>query len=167
MTTRPLFKPRRHNPHVRPVRVHPYYIWGVLYRLQQWEAIKGQEHQFYTPRDIAALLFSNWNELSRHQQDMAVVTKVEPSLLFMRLKSWIREDYEIVYPPKDQLWRATEHRIVNKGTYRVQGVGTFHYAGNKPERVLDMTWWSMDEDWGKWNGRRGLPAKYRNLVDAA
>lgn len=165
MEPKPLFRRRKHNPHARAVKVHPYDVWGVLYRLQQWEKVKGKTAGFYTIHDIAALLFSNWNELSEHQRQMAAIEKVEPAMLFLRIGHYVREDYEWPKPNPNRPWE--EPKPIYKKTYQVKGKGTFHFKSATPEYAKRATWSVMDENWGKWIGRKGLPLKYRYLVDAA
>lgn len=154
LKVRPFFKPRPVDPYRRLNRTHPYDIWGTLYRIAAYEKVKDLPAAFYTPEQIAALLFTNWNELSEAQQARVVAVKVSFGIAFLKVGRYISEDYELVRPEPDREWR--EPTVVNKGTYRVGHRGTFHIEGWSPDQVKMITFSSMDDHWGKWIGRRSF-----------
>jgi len=154
LSVRPFFKPRKVDPWRRMNRTHPYDIWGTLYRLAAYEKIKGEPPAFYTPAQIAALLFTNFNDLSDYDKQRVIRCKIDYALLFLRISHYITEDWEMPKADSDRPWHNPEP--IYKKTYRVGSRGVFHIDGWSPDQVKRTTFSVMDEHWGKWIGRSEL-----------
>jgi len=138
---------------------HPFNIWRTLTRLKVMTKLQGSEDLYFSPSDIANVLYDNWQELEPSTQALVLSAKLHFPLRFLSREYYAIEetsglpkfDYVTgqVEAPK-HLDRWCVRPPLTESTKIT--LGDDYYAS--VHRI-------MDDRWGKWIGRKEFDyAKY-------
>ena len=130
-------------PYRKMRHIHPYKIWAVLQRMRVLHKLNNTTPVTYDAHNIAASLFSNWNDLTRSEQETVILSKLHLPLLMLRIESWITAEFEI---DEETGKTIAERWKVDKNVF--EGISGLSYDG-----VIRLTESSIDEDWERWKGR--------------
>ena len=83
---------RKIDPYRRMNRQHPFDVWRALFALRLRDGLIGIDGQFYTPNEIAEVLYSNFSHLSPRDQNRVLAVKLKFPLNCLSFNGFIEED---------------------------------------------------------------------------
>lgn len=134
-------------------RQHPFDIWEVLTRLQVMDKLQDVEERFFSPEEIGAVLYCNWNDFSESQQKYIASAKLYFPLLCLTTTCFVVE--ESVSAPNPDAYLRFMKPTVTRYLQRYKAMpNIFRDYGYTKEQVREATRSAIDDKWADWINRR-------------
>jgi hypothetical protein len=166
-------KSRKVDPLKRMQHTHPFYIWQVLMRFRTMDKLHGDESKFRTPAEIAAQLFSNFEELSESDQQRVISAKLVYPMACLRCNHLLEErtekvanpDYNQYYAKTSIEYRLSVPEMIDKGVneFRAKPGAFGDWEYYSVEERQQATAEHLDESWRRFTGQ---PNKYDRAKQA-
>lgn len=144
---------RKIDPNRRLQRQHPYDVYRALLALRLRDQALGQEEAFYTPEDIARVLYINYDDLLSRDRERVLYFKLDCALRCLKNTCFV-EEHTVSSRVNDYLGHLTDIVRIGQNTYRASS-NVFNISGWTRQQTLDATRDGLDRDWGIYIGRRG------------
>jgi len=144
---------RKVDPDRRLQRQHPYDVWRALFAMRLRDRMLGQEEAFYSPEQIAAVLYVNFDDLRPTDRTRVIYFKLHLPLAYLRRSLYAEIDQESRYSRMRSMDLGYPLGIPNSETFRARD-SVFKIKGFPLSTMLDFTRSSMDKEWGYYIGRR-------------
>jgi hypothetical protein len=149
---------RKIDPNRKMLRQHPYDVWRVLYALRLRELALGEDHTFYSPEDIARVLYTNFDDLRPQDRERVLSLKLDCPLRCLK-NSCFAEEEKIKRDIRDRFGSLIDIAYDGQNRYRARS-NVFNIAGWRRSSMLESTRSSLDDTWGIYIGRRGAVDRY-------
>lgn len=137
----------------RQRRVHPFKIWKALFRLKTMDKLAGNgDDLFYDAFSIGAVIFGNWDDYSKRDQEYVVTCQLSLALSFLRVHAYVKTksdntDFRIL----DNLITNWKRKVTISYQALPFALSREHIGSCLSEQ---LEYYIMDDSWGKWIGRR-------------
>lgn len=148
---------RKIDPNRRMQRQHPYDVWRALNAMRMRDMALNQDLAFYTPEDIARVLYINFDDLMPMDRTRVLTFKLSCSIRCLAGTCFAEEKTN--YKHIEDRWGYREVIAQGEGTYRARD-NVFNIAGWTRQMMLDSTRSGIDRDWARYIGRRGAFVDY-------
>lgn len=144
---------RKIDPNRRMQRQHPFDVYRVLLALRLRDQLTSGELAYYTSREIAQVLYTNFDNLLTMDQNRVMQFKLDCPLRCLKNSTFV-EEHTLPRLVKDYFGNLTGMVRDGQGSYRARE-NIFNIRGWKRQQILDATEDSLDRDWSRYINRCG------------
>lgn len=134
-------------------RQHPYEVYRALLALRLRDQAICGELVYYTPREIAQVLYTNFDDLLPMDQNRVMQFKLDCPLRCLKYSTFV-EEHTLPRRVNDYFGNLTDIVRDGQGSYRARE-NVFNLSGWTRKQMLDATEDALDRDWAMYINRRG------------